>query len=220
MRKIQLVNGEYYHIYNRGVDKRQIFLNEKDYDKFYSTLREVNNELSYLKRRFHKSDLSFFDRQEHLVQIVAYSLLPNHFHLLLKQLKDKGIEKFVHKLCTSYATYFNKKYDRSGFLFQGPYKAIRVNDNRYLVWLSAYINGNVEIHGINKCFYYRWSSLQYFLGQRDIDIVEGDDIILSQFNNLKDYRKFVERVVKESKEIKDMRREYKVKEDEIWQFKT
>ena len=207
MQRFQLVNSEFYHIYNRGVDKRRIFLDEKDYEKFYLNLLKDNNDLSYMERESHENDLSFFKKQEHLVQIVAYSLLPNHFHLLLKQLKDRGIEYFIQKVCTSYAVYFNRKYNRSGTLFQGRYKAIRVDNDRYLTWLSAYINSNVEIHGIDKAFSYKWSSLKYFLGERKIDIVKGVGIILSQFKTIEDYRDFLEEVIKESKEIKKMKRE-------------
>ena len=120
MQRIQLANSEFYHIYNRGVDKRQIFLDERDYRKFYLNLLKDNNDLSYAERESHDKDLSFFRKQEPIVQVVAYSLLPNHFHLLLRQLKDKGIEKFLRRICTSYASYFNNKYNRSGTLnFQG-----------------------------------------------------------------------------------------------------
>ena len=207
MQRIQLANGEFYHIYNRGVDKRQIFLTKGDYSKFYTNLLKDNNNLSYAIREYHKNDLSFFKKQKHLVQIISYSLLPNHFHLLLKQLKDNGIEMFLRKIATSYVAYFNKKYNRSGALFQGRYKSIHIDTERYLIWLSAYINGNIEIHGIDKAISYKWSSIKSFLGKNKIDVVDGIGIVLSQFRSKKDYEDFLRIVIKRSREIKRMKKE-------------
>ena len=219
MQRFQLAKGEFYHIYNRGVDKRQIFLDEKDYNKFYFNLLKDNNNLSYMKRESYRNNLSFFKKQEHLVQIVAYSLLPNHFHLLLRQLKNRGIEKFLQRICTSYVSYFNRKYDRSGSLFQGRYKSIHIHDDRYLIWLSAYINGNIEIHGIAKASSYKWSSIKYFLRKKKVDVVDGVGIILSQFKDIKDYQDFLKMVIKESSSIKEIKKEYKLREKtESWRL--
>ena len=136
-KKVQIVNGEYYHVYNRGVDKREIFQDEKDYLKFLRNLKDFNNK-SYYEQRIQELESkkergSFLFRKDKTVSIVAYSLLPNHYHLILKQLKDNGISNFMHKVGTSFTNFFNKKYNRSGRLFQGPYKTIHVNDNNYLL---------------------------------------------------------------------------------------
>ncbi|MCK5591915.1 MAG: transposase [Candidatus Pacebacteria bacterium] len=206
-KKVQIVNGEYYHVYNRGVDKREIFQDEKDYLKFLRNLKDFNNK-SYYEQRIQELESkkergSFLFRKDKTVSIVAYSLLPNHYHLILKQLKDNGISNFMHKVGTSFTNFFNKKYNRSGRLFQGPYKTIHVNDNNYLLWLSGYVNGNVEIHRIEKTKNYKWSSFNSFIEKGRNEILNDKDIILSQFKNSRDYKIFVDEVIKDSRKRKE-----------------
>ena len=214
-RKIEIVNGEYYHIYNRGVDKREIFQEEKDYFKFLRNLKDFNNKSYYeeriqeieskkFKKKNKKERGSFLFGKDKTVSVVAYTLLPNHYHLILKQLTDNGIQDFMHKMGTSFTNFFNKKYDRSGYLFQGPYKAIHVDDNNYLLWLSGYINGNVEIHGIEKAENYKWSSFNNLIEKGNNEILDDTDIILSQFKNSQEYKNFVDEIIKESRKRKNM----------------
>ena len=136
MRKTEFANDEYYHIYNRGVGKQEVFCCEKDYKRFIVKTRELNNNLNdsqrdYIKRTASKNsklkskpgfgypkpgfdfNLEFYS----LVEIICYCLNPNHYHFILKQLVDGGITQFMHKLGTSYAKFFNIKYDHSGWLF-------------------------------------------------------------------------------------------------------
>jgi len=208
MRKVKFVNGEYYHIYNRGVDKRAVFIDEKDYQKFLRNLKDFNNKSYYEQRESvieEKKELSsFLEGLEKVVEIIVYSLAPNHFHLILKQLTDNGISNFMHKIGTSSTNYFNKKYGRSGSLFQGPYKLIHIENNDYLLWLSGYVNGNIEIHRIDKAESYKWSSFQNFLGKEQNKILGDMGIILSQFKDQQDYKNFVNRVIEESKTRKEM----------------
>lgn len=205
MRKVQFTNGEYYHIYNRGVDKRQIFLNEGDYSKFFKNLKEFNNKSYYEERKREPKELSsFLAGLDKVVEIIAYTLAPNHFHLILKQLIENGISNFMHKVGTSFTNYFNKKYKRSGSLFQGPYKIIHIENDEYFLWLSGYVNGNIEIHQIADAENYRWSSFKGFLGEEK-DCLLGDvGVILSQFKNPQNYKKFVKRVIEESRTRKEM----------------
>ena len=213
MRKVQFINEEYYHIYNRGVDKRQIFLDEEDHFKFLKSLKEFNNK-SYYEERSKivkecglKELSSFLGKAEKVVEVICYCLNPNHFHLILKQLEGDGIPNFLHKIGTSFTNFFNKKYKRSGSLFQGPYKGIHIDNNNYLLWLSGYVNGNSEIHKIAKAEDYKWSSYGIFLGQRKSEIISSQEVILSQFNQLnkyKEYKSFVKEVIKESKKRKDL----------------
>jgi len=193
MRKVQFINDQYYRIYNRGVDERQIFMGKKDHFKFLKNLGDFNNESFYEQRVKSVSEsfkkLSFFLKKlPKIVEIVAYSLNPNHYHLILKQLKESGITNFMHKVGTSYTNYFNKKYERSGALFQGPFRAIHIDNNDYLIWLSGYLNGNIEIHGTAKAESYKWSSFRKFLRLEENEIVGDIDIILSQFRNSKEYK--------------------------------
>lgn len=208
MRKIQFINGEYYHIYNRGVEQRKIFEDREDYLKFLRGLKDFNN-TSYYEERLaainrSKELSSFLAGLEKVVEVLAFSLSPNHLHLILKQLTENGISNFMHKVGTSFTNYFNKKHNRSGSLFQGPYKAIHINSNEYLLWLSAYVNGNIEIHKIEKAEFYNWSSYKDFLSKEKNEILGDINIILSQFSGPREYKNFVERAIEESRSKKEM----------------
>lgn len=213
MRKTQFVNEEFYHIYNCGVEKRQIFQDKDEYFKFLRSLKEFNNESYYEDRKAivnssFKELSSFLDGAEKIVEIIAYSLVPNHFHLILKQLKEKGISNFMHKISTSFTNLINKKYNRIGSLFQGPYKAIHVDNNDYLLWLSGYINGNIEIHGVTKAEFYEWSSFQNYFSGNGNNILGDVSIILSQFKDMQEYKNFIKTVINESKTKKEMEKYY------------
>ena len=213
MRKVKFVNNEYYHIYNRGADKRDIFCCNRDYVRFLESMRQFNNNLGdsqrkYIKSIKSKSDLddsrSDFDFNP-LVEVVYYCLNSNHYHLLLKQVGEGGITLFIRKLATGYTNYFNQKYDRSGVLFQGKFKSVHVNSNEYLLWLSGYINGNIEIHGIPKAETYKWCSYPDYSSRRKGTLC-NKEIILSQFKNLQEYEKFVKMTIKGSRNRKDLER--------------
>jgi len=142
MRKIIFTEGEYYHIYNRGTDKRVVFNNKHDKDRFLKLLYLCNG-----KNYFHFSDLAKgqeydFDRGEKLVDVVAYCLLDNHFHLILKEIGEKGISTFMHKLGISYTMYFNKLNDRKGSLFETNFGAKHLDDDEYLKYTVAYVHLN------------------------------------------------------------------------------
>jgi putative transposase len=138
LRLTPIVTGEYYHIYNRGVEKRKIFLDKEDYFHFLKLLYNCNSEKSIILRNISKS----FIRGKTIVDIGAYCLMPNHFHLLCYEKIGGGISTFMKKLLTAYAMYFNKKYERTGVLFQGRYKSKHSNTEKYLKYLYAYIHLN------------------------------------------------------------------------------
>ena len=140
-----LITGDIYHIYNRGVDKRDIFQEKKDTLRFYNCLHLFNTEMATKNYRLASGPASTEDK---LVSVVAYSLLPNHYHLILRQEKDKGIEEFMRRVATGYTSFFNQKYDRSGSLFQGRYKRKRIDSDEYYNYLFAYVNENFTVHGI------------------------------------------------------------------------
>ena len=216
MRNIKFANNEYYHIYNRGVDKRDVFCDKNDYLRFLVSMREFNNKSSdaqrdYIKRvtpKEKRSDLGY-PRSDlfslPLIEIVCYCLNPNHYHIILKQLIENGITLFMRKLGTGYTMFFNQKYDRSGSLFQGPFKSIHINNNEYLLWLSGYINGNIEIHKISKAENYKWCSYLDYLNKRNGTLC-NEKIILSQFKNIGEYSKYVDMVIKESGKRKDLKK--------------
>ena len=125
MRREKIYNGGYYHIYNREVDKRQIFQDVQDYEKFLRCMRR-----------------SRFIDDKKIVDICAFCLMDNHYHIVLGQLDDGGISRYMHKIGTIYTDYFNQKYSRSGSLFEGPYKAKPIIDDAHLIHISRYIHLN------------------------------------------------------------------------------
>ena len=146
-RNIDFSIGEYYHLYNRGTDKRKIFTDAKDYFRFKVLLYLCNSDVKVdigdqLRQGLTLSDIFQIDKGEELVNIGTYCLMPNHFHILVKEKKKGGISLFVQKLTTAFTMYFNKKHERNGALFQGTFKAQHVSKDNYLKYLFAYINLN------------------------------------------------------------------------------
>src|SRR3989344_3686990 len=141
-RKITFSVGEFYHLYNRGVEKRTIFLNEKDRARFHKLIYLANSTNPIKFRELGDCAFDDIDRGDQLVAIGAYVLMPNHFHFLVKEIVKNGLSRFMEKLSTGYSMYFNKKYERVGPLFQGRFKGEHVDNDRYLKYLYAYIHLN------------------------------------------------------------------------------
>ena len=143
-RLINFSEGEFYHLYNRGSDKRKIFLSSKDYERFVALLYLCNsNEPVHISLQGKNlNELLNVERDSELVDIGVYCIMPNHFHLLVKEKTEKGISRFMQKLTTAYTMYFNIKNDRNGNLFQGVFKATHVNTDEYLKYLFSYIHLN------------------------------------------------------------------------------
>ncbi len=186
--RVPIELGEWYHCYNRGVDKRRVFETALDYERFILQMYVANGSqsvhLSNLKNKKLSDVLSdvSLDRGGQIVEIGAYCLLPNHFHILLKEIREGGIALFNQKLITGYTMYFNIKQERTGSLFSGTYKSKHVADDRYLKHLISYIHFNpVELiepkwkegHGNIKTIEaflrdYSYSSLAAFRDQNSI----------------------------------------------------
>jgi REP element-mobilizing transposase RayT len=194
------ITGEYYHIFNRGVEKRKIFGNEADYRKFKTSLKDFNSTDPAWKIEWAKKKGEIL-KGESMIEIVAYCLNPNHFHLLLKQVRNGGISEFMRKLGTGYTMYFNKKYDRSGVLFQGKFKSVRIKSNNHLLYLSAYVNCNSEIHGIAKAEKYKWCSFGEYLSKDKI--LCNKKIIINQFENFEEYKNFCKENASEIRERRE-----------------
>ncbi|MFZ1019362.1 MAG: transposase [Minisyncoccia bacterium] len=141
IRKVNFVENEYYHIYNRGNSKQKIFLDIEDYNHFIKLLYLCNSIKSITCRDISKNTYDF-DREETLVFIGAWCLMPNHFHLLIKEKTENGISRFMQKISTAYSMYFNKKYKRTGGLFEGKFKSQYVDTDRYMKYLFSYIHLN------------------------------------------------------------------------------
>lgn len=216
LRKTQLINNEFYHIYNRGVDKREIFLDNNDLLHFIDGLKEFNRpepigslyENSYRKNK--SGQLG--SPASKLVDIVAYCINPNHFHLILKQNSDRGIEKFMQKLGTSYTKYFNNKNKRNGSLLQGRFKSKHVDNNEYLLYLSAYVNLNNKIHGVpeNKM---SLSSLREY--KENKNGICNKNIILDQYKKAEEYISTIDKLFTELVRQKNEKRELEQEFGEI-----
>jgi len=148
-------------------------------------------------------------KSKELVNFIAYCLNPNHYHFLLEQVADRGIEKFMHKMGTGYTRYFNDKYKRTGALFQGKFKSIHVDSNEYLLHVSAYVNLNDRVHKLNqfggkasKFLLGSESSWREYTGEGKKGFCEKG-IILEQFKNRVDYKKFAEDSLRDIVERRD-----------------
>jgi len=145
-RKVSFVEDEYYHIYNRGVDKRVVFSDNTDYKRFILLLKILNTSKNIIVRDLFKNktyhEIIRGEKSDPLVAIGAYCLMPNHFHILITPLVKNGIEKYMQKLQTAYTMYFNKRYKRSGSLFQGTFKSQYLDTDEYLNYIYSYIHLN------------------------------------------------------------------------------
>ena len=147
-RKTPFAENEYYHIYSRGVEKRKIFLNTKDYDRFIALLYIMNQAGSFRMDNFlrdNQNDLkNIFEekRDNTLVSILGYCLMPNHFHLILYEHTEGGISKFMGKLLTAYSMYFNTKYERSGPLFTHPFRSQHIENESQYMYVFSYLHLN------------------------------------------------------------------------------
>lgn len=202
-REIPLVTNQYYHVLNRGVASQPVFNNKRDYIRAFETLFYYQNKELPLKYSKFLS-LSKDERarileklaqgKNFLVEIIAYCFMPNHLHLLLKQVVENGISKFMSNFTNSYTRYFNTKNKRNGPIFQGKFKAIRIETDEQLLHLSRYIHLNPYssflIKNLNDLTNYPFSSLSEFLGETDIKLC-SKQIILGRFKNKNLYQKFV-----------------------------
>ncbi|MEK7590358.1 MAG: transposase [Patescibacteria group bacterium] len=228
--RINIIAGNIYHVLNRGVDKRAIFLDDGDRLRFIHDLFEFNNiePLSNLGYSFKNNNSiviarRYIDRKPRklLVEILAFVLMPNHYHLMLRPLFDDGVARFMKKLNMGYARYFNEKYQRSGALFQGRYKSIAINDEAHFIHLPYYIHLNPldlitpewrerELKDYKKAIEflnsYRWSSHLDYLGKKNFPSLTSREFLLQFFDGSKEYQKSVERWLKsiDLENIKDI----------------
>lgn len=145
VRKVNFIEGEYYHLYNRGNSKQKIFNDQEDYLRFISLLyvSNTNDKFDlYELNRTSNFNVYEIERNNILVNVGAFCLMPNHFHILITEKKEGGISKFMQKLSTAYSMYYNKKYERTGCLFEGKFKSQHVGNDRYLKYLFSYIHLN------------------------------------------------------------------------------
>lgn len=133
---------EFYHLYNRGTEKRTIFKSAADYTRFMHILYLCNGRIAVNFRELEEQDIFGIERGETLIDIGAYCLMPNHFHILVHEKEEDGISLFMRKLLTAYSMYFNKKNGRTGSLFDGAFKAKHAHTDNHLQYLFSYIHLN------------------------------------------------------------------------------
>ncbi len=207
MRKLKFVNNSIYHICNRGVEKREVFLDDKDYYRFIHDIYEFNDEKpaenTYYRNLYETGTQRSQRSRSLLVEILAFCLMPNHFHLLLKQLIDGGVSIFMNKL-GGYSTYFNQKYERVGSLFQGRFRAVRIERQEHFIYIPYYIHLNAldliepewrkgKIKDFNKTVdflnSYRWSSYLDYTGKKNFPSIIQKNLLLDSFGSQENYRK-------------------------------
>lgn len=185
IRKTPFVNGEKYHLFNRGTEKRDIFMDLFDIKRFFLCM-DLFNHSSPIKSVW---DLKGKPppNKDPLVSFICYCLNPNHFHFLLEQIKEGGISEFMKRIGAGYTCFFNGKYKRNGSLFQGSFKSVHIEDNTQLLHTSAYINLNNQFE--DNHLELSKSSWEEYLNP-DIKPFCDKKIILDQFSNIKSYELF------------------------------
>ncbi|KKQ07556.1 MAG: Transposase [Parcubacteria group bacterium GW2011_GWB1_36_5] len=205
MRNIKIAPGEYYHIFNRGMSKQLIFHDNRDRIRFLFLILYFQSPIviqnigrpvkSYVKHSVFNTEEKI--RQEivksRFVELTSFCLMPNHFHLIVKEVEENGIARYMQRVLNSYTKYYNTKYNKSGHLFQGPYKAVHIKNNNQLLYLSSYIHRNPREmkEWFNKEDIYPWSSYQDCVSKNRFEELLVLDIINGQFKNKKEYDEFV-----------------------------
>ncbi len=204
MKKPQFTEGPIYHIYNRGVEKRNVFLRDKDYLRFVHDLYEFNdadpvsNLWYHFDPKYSEVEPHYIPRERKkrklLVEILAFVLMPNHYHLILRQLRRNGIIDFMQKL-GGYTMYFNKVNQRVGPLFQGRYKAVLVEKTPHFIYLPLYVHANpLKIYrgstSLDKKMEfletYRWSSFPDYIGKKNFPSVTSRSFLQECFGGEKE----------------------------------
>ncbi|HEY4528214.1 MAG TPA: transposase [Candidatus Paceibacterota bacterium] len=201
MRLIRIAPGEYYHVCNRGLGKQVIFHENRDYLRFlflilYFQSTEVFQNIGRLIEDFVQHRVLNIAQdviQKRTVELVAFCIMPNHFHLLLKEVEEGGISAYMQRILNAYGKYYNTKHERSGHVFQGPYRAVHIESDVQLMHASAYIHRNpVEIIKLKGRYeQYLWSSYDDIVGDNRWGDLIQPDILLGEFKDKAQYQEFV-----------------------------
>jgi putative transposase len=230
IKRPQLVENEIYHIVLRGVGDSLIFKDKNDYYRAIFSLYEFNTtkpvvirDCRKLRRQGSKIAREQFSgnssERDSIIEILAFCFMPNHIHLLLKQIRENGITKFMRKLGAGYAAYFNKKYNRRGHLFQGRFRAVHIKTNEQLKAAFNYIHTNPislissewkekGVKNFKECFEflknYKWSSYPDYIGKKNFSSLTKRGFFLKVMGGEKGCRDFVHDWVKFKREIRDL----------------
>lgn len=212
--RAKFVEGNVYHLLNRGVDKREIFLDDKDRLRFIHNLFEFNdaNPVNNVLYRFRPQSIDLrcpyipVERKPRklLVELLAFALMPNHYHLLIRPRSSDNVQKFMRRVNMGYAKYFNEKYKRSGALFEGRFKSVAVTREAHFIHLPYYIHFNPldlatpewrrrEMKNAKKAMEflenYRWSSFQDYIGKKNFPSVTQREFLFSFVGGPEEYKR-------------------------------
>lgn len=206
MQRAKPAIGEIYHVFNRGVEKRAIFMDDDDRERFVRGLFAFNDSSPILNARRIVMEVGLPSEREKMVEIMAFALMPNHYHLMLRGLTENGVTEFMRKLGTGYTNYFNTKYERVGPLFQGKFKAALVKDDRHFLYLPYYIHLNPldlidkkwrtqNISSIKKVQKflesYKWSSHLDYAGEENFPEIIDKQFLSEIFESPTQYKKSI-----------------------------
>lgn len=205
MRKTLISPGEYYHILNRGNDKQNIFRDDRDRIRFLFLLLYLQGKdpfpnagrivTHFVRHRVFNIGPEMIKKitDEKQTELVAFTLMPNHFHLLVGEKGEGGIARYMQRVLNAYTKYFNTRYKRSGHLLQGPYRAIHLKDNDQLLYTSAYIHRNPRTipQWKDKETFFPWSSFQDYTTKNRWESLLEKKLIQEQFQNPNEYEKWV-----------------------------
>lgn len=190
-RKVILATGEIYHLYNRGL-RGNVFKDKRSANRFIQIM-------SYYLQPFPSVKFSYFQKQpekypidlkKKLVEVYAFCLMPSHFHLLLKQIEAKGIQKYIHRIAGSHAQYLKTRNSQRGPVFEGKFKAVRIQTREQFIHLTRYIHLNpVTEYLVNDPLEYKYSSYRYYLNKDKSSLVNKEDA-MENFT-ISSYTKFV-----------------------------
>lgn len=207
-RKFIFSTGEFYHIYNRGNNKTDIFLDANDRQRFLKLLYICNGTKPVIFKTIQGQSLEKIERGNTIINMGAYCLMPNHFHIIAKEKRENGISIFMSKLLTAYSMYFNKKYDRTGKLFENTFRATHIDNDRYFEYLFAYVHLNpikilepnwkdteiVDQYRAKKYLQnYYYSSYIDYTGDKRIDgVIINKSEFPEYFKNFKEFNSFID----------------------------
>lgn len=186
------LNDSVYHVFDRGVDKRVIFEENSDYLRFLASL--VYYQQAKTDTRYSYCDFNISDRSDDLqTEIIAYCFMPNHFHLILKQINTRGIQNTMSQLLNSYTKYFNTKNQRSGHLFERKFKSVVILSNEQLLHLFRYVLLNpYSAKLVDNLNQYRWSAFNEYFSSNQINVkICHKDLVTSLFKEKADLKYFI-----------------------------
>ncbi len=228
-RKREFANGEIYHVILKRIGDELLFRNTDDYYRGVFSIYEFNTSKPteiYLRRRARiaekrkeKNQIPYVDKREKLVEVLAFTLMPTHIHLLLKQLEDDGITNFAKKIGSGYPLYFRKKHNQSnkGYFFQGRFASVHIKSDSQLIAVFTYIHTNSlsliepgwkegKVKNPRKAIEflenYKWSSCQDYLGKKNFPSVTDRDFLLEMIGGCGKAREIVNDWIKHKKIIK------------------